>query len=193
MALVLLLLPQLLLLEELLATQRLRALLVLLLQPDEVAAQSGLSRHVDDGASGGGTNVRFLPGLEAVVITTGRVRVFYLGSPSCSDASSSSSSLPLYSYSVSSERRKECRFGRYLHGNSSLKSETGPPNPALLQGLTLLPPLLFGAVDVVFELDADLPLVGLVPDERVFEQLLGGGALGVVLHQAALDEAEELL
>lgn len=46
---------------------------------------------------------------------------------------------------------------------------------------------------MVFELDADLPLVGLVPDEGVFEQLLGGGALGVILHQAALDEAEELL
>lgn len=53
LALVLLLLPQLLLLEELLAAERLRALLVLLLQPDEVAAQSRFSRHVDDGASRG--------------------------------------------------------------------------------------------------------------------------------------------
>ena len=60
-------------------------------------------------------------------------------------------------------------------------------------GLTLLAPLLLGAVDVVLELDADLPLVGLVPDEGVLEQLLRGGPLGVVLHQAALDEAEKLL
>lgn len=46
---------------------------------------------------------------------------------------------------------------------------------------------------MILELDADLPLVGLVPDEGVLQQLLSGGPLGVVLHQAALDEAEELL
>lgn len=46
---------------------------------------------------------------------------------------------------------------------------------------------------MVFELDADLPLVGLIPDEGVFQQLLGGRALGVILHQATLNEAEELL
>lgn len=45
---------------------------------------------------------------------------------------------------------------------------------------------------MVFELDADLPLIGLVPDEGVFQQLLSWGALGVILHQAALNEAEEL-
>lgn len=60
-------------------------------------------------------------------------------------------------------------------------------------GLTLLAPLLLGSVDVVFELDADLPLVRLVPDEGVFEQLFGGRTLGVVFHQAALNEAEKLL
>lgn len=60
-------------------------------------------------------------------------------------------------------------------------------------GLTLLAPLLLGSVDVVFELDADLPLVGLVPDEGVLQQLLSGRTLGVILHQAALDKAEELL
>jgi len=57
---------------------------------------------------------------------------------------------------------------------------------------TFLSPLLLGAVDVVFELDADLPLVGLVPDKGVLKQLVCRGALGVVLHQAALDETEEL-
>ena len=46
---------------------------------------------------------------------------------------------------------------------------------------------------MVFELDADLPLVGLVPDEGVFQQLVSGGTLSVILHQAALNEAEELL
>lgn len=46
---------------------------------------------------------------------------------------------------------------------------------------------------MVFELDADLPLVGLVPDEGVFQELLGGRSLSVIFHQAALDEAEELL
>ena len=53
--------------------------------------------------------------------------------------------------------------------------------------------LLLGAVDVVFELDADLPLVGQVSDERVLEQLLRAGPLAVALHQAALDERLELL
>lgn len=59
--------------------------------------------------------------------------------------------------------------------------------------LTFFAPLLLGSVDVVFELDADLPLVGLIPNEGVFQQLLSGWTLSVVLHQAALDEAEELL
>lgn len=35
--------------------------------------------------------------------------------------------------------------------------------------LTFLSPLLPGTVDVVFELDADLPLVGLLPDEGVLQ------------------------
>lgn len=57
---------------------------------------------------------------------------------------------------------------------------------------TLLSPLLLGTVDVVFELNADLPLVGLVSDEGVLQQLLCRGALRVVLHQTALDETEKL-
>ena len=74
------------------------------------------------------------------------------------------------------------------------RSRRSPPSgPRSIPSLTLLAPLLLGAVDVVFELDADLPLVRLVSDEGMLEQLLGGGPLGVVLHQAALDEAEELL
>lgn len=63
----------------------------------------------------------------------------------------------------------------------------------LRPGLTFLAPLLLGSVDVVFELDADLPLIGLVPNEGVFQQLLSGRALGVILHKATLNEAEELL
>lgn len=60
-------------------------------------------------------------------------------------------------------------------------------------GRTLLSPLLLGAVNVVFQLNADLPLVGLVSDEGVLQQLVGRGALRVVLHQAALNETKKLL
>lgn len=79
----------------------------------------------------------------------------------------------------------------FIFTNIILFSDTHTSTPH--RGLTLLAPFLLGAVDVVFELDANLPLVGLIPDEGMFEQLLGGRALSVVLHQAALDEAEELL
>lgn len=57
---------------------------------------------------------------------------------------------------------------------------------------TLLSPLLLGTVDVVFELNANLPLVGLVSDEGVLQELLRRGALRVVLHQTALDETKKL-
>lgn len=44
------------------------------------------------------------------------------------------------------------------------------PNPLLpTHPLTFLTPLLPGAVNVVLELDADLPLRGLVTDEGKFE------------------------
>lgn len=59
--------------------------------------------------------------------------------------------------------------------------------------VTSLPSLLLGAVDVVLQLDAHLPLVGQVPDEGVLEQLLRAGPLAVALHQAALYEGLELL
>lgn len=45
---------------------------------------------------------------------------------------------------------------------------------------------------MVFELNADLPLVGLVSDEGVLQQLLCRGPLSVVLHQTALDKAKKL-
>ena len=59
--------------------------------------------------------------------------------------------------------------------------------------LTSLSSLLLGAVDVVLQLDADLPLVGQVSDERVFEELLCALSLAVALHQTALYERLELL
>lgn len=65
--------------------------------------------------------------------------------------------------------------------------------PSLSARLTLLAPLLLCSVDVIFELDADLPLVRLVPDEGVFQQLLSGRTLSVILHQGTFNEAEELL
>lgn len=48
-------------------------------------------------------------------------------------------------------------------------------------------------VDVVLELDADLPLVRLVSDERVFQELISGRPLGVILHQTVLNKVDELL
>lgn len=61
------------------------------------------------------------------------------------------------------------------------------------RGRTSLPPLLACVVDVVLELDADLPFVRLVSDERVFQELIGGWPLSVVLHQTILDKIDELL
>lgn len=58
--------------------------------------------------------------------------------------------------------------------------------------LTFLASLLFSPVDVVLELDADLPFIGLVSDEGVLHQLLRGWSLAVVLHQAALNEGLKL-
>ena len=63
----------------------------------------------------------------------------------------------------------------------------------VIGSLTPLAPLLLGAVDVVLQLDADLPLVGQVADVGVLEQLLRAGPLVVVLHQAAVHKRLELL
>ncbi|TNN72471.1 hypothetical protein EYF80_017247 [Liparis tanakae] len=46
---------------------------------------------------------------------------------------------------------------------------------------------------MVFELNSDLALSGLVPDERVLEKLLCGWSARVGLHQTALDEVNEFL
>lgn len=54
--------------------------------------------------------------------------------------------------------------------------------------LTPLSSLLLGAVDVVLQLNADLPLIGQVSYEGVFEELLCAGSLAVTLHQTALYE-----
>lgn len=58
---------------------------------------------------------------------------------------------------------------------------------------TFLSPLFAGAVDVIFELDTHLSLVRLVSDEWVFQELLGGWPLSVVLHQTAFNKVKELL
>lgn len=63
-----------------------------------------------------------------------------------------------------------------------------PPRP-----LTFLASLLPGSVYVVLELDADLPLSGLVADERELEQLLGGWAAQVSLDETRVNEVNELL
>lgn len=178
--LVLLLLPHLLLLEELLVTHGLGALLVLLLQADEVASQGGLG-CVDDGAGGSERIFKrpshlswssmpaphtiprfsFLLWRILLLILTATVLVLRL---ICAwiHTRLSSTHFPL--------KHKRCCVGR-----------------------TFLAPLLLGPVDVVLELDAHLPLVGLVSDERVLQQLVCGGPLHVILHQTALDEAEKLL
>lgn len=76
----------------------------------------------------------------------------------------------------------------------------GPPNTWQSSGsaqstafpLTFFSSLLLRPVNVVLELDADLPLVGLVSDEGVLHQLLRRRSLAVVLHQAALNERLKL-
>lgn len=95
---------------------------------------------------------------------------------------SSSSSLPLYSYSVSSGREQ-----------SSEKTLQIIFNVLQFNIFTLFSSFLARPIDMVFELDADLPLSGLVSDEGVLEQLLGGRSAGIRLHKAALDEVNKFL
>lgn len=44
---------------------------------------------------------------------------------------------------------------------------------------------------MVFELDSDLALGGLVPDEGMLEQLLCGWSAGIRLHETALYKVNE--
>ena len=46
---------------------------------------------------------------------------------------------------------------------------------------------------MVFELDAHLSLHGLLADERVSQQLVGAGAVRVILQVARFDESREAL
>ena len=48
-------------------------------------------------------------------------------------------------------------------------------------------------VDIVLQLDPDLPLSGLVPDEGVLKEVFGAGSLLVVHDGAHLNEAVEAL
>lgn len=68
------------------------------------------------------------------------------------------------------------------------------PRPATsLCPLTFLASFLPGSVNVVLELDADLPLGGLVADERELEQLLRRWAAQVSLDETRVNEVDELL
>lgn len=58
---------------------------------------------------------------------------------------------------------------------------------------TFLSSLLPGPVYVVLQLDSNLPLIGLIPYERVFQKLLCGRPLQVVLHQAPFYETKKFL
>lgn len=54
--------------------------------------------------------------------------------------------------------------------------------------LTFFSSLLLCSINVVLQLDADLPLIRLVSYEWVLHQLLRGWPLAVILYQAALDK-----
>lgn len=59
--------------------------------------------------------------------------------------------------------------------------------------LTFLSPFLACTVNMVFELNSDLALSGLVPDEGVLEQLLCGWSAWIRLHETALYKVNEFL
>lgn len=69
-----------------------------------------------------------------------------------------------------------------------LESSHLPPHT-----LTFLASLLPGSVDVVLELNADLPLCGLVADEGKLQQLLRWWAAQVSLDETRVNEVDELL
>lgn len=65
---------------------------------------------------------------------------------------------------------------------SGIAQNAAVPLTCISSPPTFFSSLLFSPVDVVLELDADLPFVGLVSDEGVLHQLLRGWSLAVVLH-----------
>lgn len=89
-------------------------------------------------------------------------------------------------------RSTNTRSHDHTRAQARAHTHTRSPRPQTADR-TFLPALLAAAVQVVLELDPHLPLVGLVSDEGVLQELVGGRPLRVVLHQTALDEAEELL
>ena len=46
---------------------------------------------------------------------------------------------------------------------------------------------------MILKLDSNLPFVWLIPNERMFQKLLGGGPLHVILHQASFYKTKKLL
>lgn len=68
-----------------------------------------------------------------------------------------------------------------------------PFRPFPSHQLTFLSPLLARTVNMVFELNSDLALGGLVPDEGVLEKLLCGWSAGICLHETALYKVNEFL
>lgn len=64
-----------------------------------------------------------------------------------------------------------------------------PAHLLLLTFLTFLP----GSIQVVFEHDADLSLIGQISDEGVSQQGIRGGSMQMVLDQTAFCEGQEAL
>lgn len=72
------------------------------------------------------------------------------------------------------------------HGvfQSLLKAILSVCTIAVLTFVSLLP----GSVQVIFEHDADVPLIRQVSDEGVSQQGVRGGSVQMVFHQAAVDK-----
>lgn len=100
---------------------------------------------------------------------------------------SSSSSLPLYSYSVSSVGRGK----NYLITPKTKNCSTLQVFGSHL--FTFLSPLFARAVNVIFELNSDLPFSGLVPDKRMLEQLLCALPAVIGLDEATLYKLHKFL
>lgn len=184
----------------LLQLQGLRVALVLLLQAEELPPQGGLPGDVHDGAGVGQREKRGvsqLPECQAarLALLPQRGPSDPASLPSVPRLSFLTAPIILFLTAAVLVLRLVCR--REQQEAAQCRAEPGThPHPSRSQlptSLTLLPPLLAGAVDVVLELDADLPLGGLVADEGELEQLLRGGPVGVGFDQAVVNEVDELL